>query len=175
MRTIDKIVSNVNSQSGAPMGRGNRGVRPLDGTKIYDCAVPMCGYGDYDKGGAYWGIGPQLRVAYTKDLSFVRFYRIDELPQIRWSKDYKYITVNGGKVAELFFEEYSQLSSWNMVMTLQDWVKKHYVVGDVIHIYNDENKLLIVADILDDSLNVIHTTTFRFEDFQQKRNEKSSI
>ena len=31
--------------------------------------------GAYDKGGAYWGFPDNLRVAYTKDLSYVEFYR----------------------------------------------------------------------------------------------------
>lgn len=103
MRTIDKIITNVSSRRGAPMGRSNEGKRPKEVLpdmsditekdtylfnvywilrkkrlnknipKIYDCAVPMCT--GYDKGGAYWGIGAQLRVAYTKDLSYIQFYR----------------------------------------------------------------------------------------------------
>lgn len=76
MRTINKIITNVNSRYGAPMGRSNRGERPTD-KKVYDCAVPMSGYGEYDKGGAYWGMGRQLRVSYTKDLSYVEFYRVE--------------------------------------------------------------------------------------------------
>jgi hypothetical protein len=92
MRTIDKIITKVKSRYGAPMGRMNVGVRPTtivgedkdgkyivkDAERVYDCAVPMSGDGAYDKGGAYWGIGPQLRVRYTKDLSFVEFYRRGE-------------------------------------------------------------------------------------------------
>lgn len=54
------------------MGRPNVGTKPTD-KRIFDCAVPMSG--DYDKGGAYWGIGKQLRVSYTKDLSYIEFYR----------------------------------------------------------------------------------------------------
>ena len=91
MRTIDKIISKVNTRYGAPMGRSN--VFPqsytivdtgrkflVDNTtkeskRIFDCYVPMCD-GGYDKGGAYWGIGSPLRVEYTKDLSYVKFYRI---------------------------------------------------------------------------------------------------
>ena len=30
----------------------------------------------YDAGGAYWGAGSRLRVSYTKDLSYIHFYRI---------------------------------------------------------------------------------------------------
>jgi hypothetical protein len=74
MRTIEKIITNVNCKYGAPMGRGNKGQRPTD-KKVYDCAVPMS-EGGYDRGGAYWGLGRQLRVSYTKDLSYVEFYRL---------------------------------------------------------------------------------------------------
>lgn len=87
-RTIDKIITKVNGQYGAPMGRANKGSRPVTVTsgpncrifkknqvKIYDCAVPMSGEGAYDKGGAYWGTGSQLRVSYTRDLSYIEFYR----------------------------------------------------------------------------------------------------
>ena len=42
--------------------------------RIFDCAVPMSD-GAYDKGGAYWGLGSQLRVSYTKDLQYIMFYR----------------------------------------------------------------------------------------------------
>ncbi len=75
MRTIDKIITRVNCERGAPMGRSSFGVKPDNGTKVYDCAVPMSSDSAYDKGGAYWGLGQQLRVQYTKDISFVRFYR----------------------------------------------------------------------------------------------------
>lgn len=106
MRTIDKIITKVNSQYGAPMGRPNIGERPKEilpdmsdvntkdtlhynfiwisrkralnkkQPKVFDCAVPMSD-GAYDKGGAYWGLGKQLRVSYTKDLTYINFYRID--------------------------------------------------------------------------------------------------
>ena len=93
MKTIDKIITNVNCKYGAPMGRSNIGSTPVTVVsgrsnrickkhnkhmRIYDCAVPMSGDGAYDKGGAYWGIGRQLRVSYNKDLSYVRFYRLGE-------------------------------------------------------------------------------------------------
>lgn len=87
-RTIDKIITKVNCQYGAPLGRSNKGERPHTITsgktckvfkkyqkKIFDCVVPMCCNGDYDKGGVYWGLGEQLRVSYTKDLSYICFYR----------------------------------------------------------------------------------------------------
>lgn len=87
MRTIDKIITKVNSRFGAPMGRINVGDRRFDTNlqkmvpntdkKVFDCAVPMVN-GGYDRGGAYWGLGRQLRVQYSKDLSYVWFYRMGE-------------------------------------------------------------------------------------------------
>ncbi len=92
MRTIDKIITKVNCQYGAPMVRPNVGCAPSQlvkgvygGTtvkkirtvKVYDCLVPM--NGAYDRGGVYWGIAlhgiKPLRVKYTKDLSYIEFYR----------------------------------------------------------------------------------------------------
>jgi hypothetical protein len=73
MRTIDKIITKVECKFGAPMGRNDVGIKPTE-KRIFDCAVPMCD-GAYDKGGAYWGIGRQLRVSYTKDLTYIHFYR----------------------------------------------------------------------------------------------------
>jgi hypothetical protein len=74
MRTIEKIITPVDGSRGAPMGRPNVGEKP-ENTRIYDCYVPMSGDGAYDTGGAYWGLGAPLRVQYTKDLSYIRFYR----------------------------------------------------------------------------------------------------
>lgn len=86
-RTIDKIITKVNCQYGAPMGRANVGEPPKaelhpwarvplpKPKRVYDCAVPMS-EGAYDRGGAYWGMGKQLRVRYTKDLSYIEFYRV---------------------------------------------------------------------------------------------------
>lgn len=75
MRTFDKIIDNVNCQYGAPMGRSNVGTDKPTNTKIYNCKVPL-NNGGYDKGGAYWGLPSNLRVEYTKDLSYIRFYRV---------------------------------------------------------------------------------------------------
>ena len=82
MKTIDKIITNVLTARGAPMGRRNIGIKPRN-KKIYDCFVPMCSCcGAYDKGGAYWGAPihgiERLRVSYTKDLTYIRFYRSNE-------------------------------------------------------------------------------------------------
>jgi len=84
MKTIDKIITKCNCQYGAPMGRynvDNREIEEINGTKyakfngkLFDCKIPL-NYGGYDKGGAYWGIGSELRVSYTKDLTYINFYR----------------------------------------------------------------------------------------------------
>lgn len=73
MRTLDKIIDKVSCKYGSPMGRGNVGTKP-ENKKVFDCAVPMSD-GAYDRGGAYWGLGRQLRVSYTKDLTYINFYR----------------------------------------------------------------------------------------------------
>lgn len=73
MRTIDKIITQCDCKYGAPMGRCGVGTKPTD-KKVFDCAVPLDS-GGYDKGGAYWGIPSNLRVEYTKDLSYIKFYR----------------------------------------------------------------------------------------------------
>lgn len=85
-RLIDQIITHVNCQYGAPMGRANvntceihehKGVQYFTHGHLYDCAVPM--NGSYDRGGAYWGFGSQLRVKYNKSLTYVEFYRIGDL------------------------------------------------------------------------------------------------
>ena len=65
MKTIDKIITKVNSKFGAPMGREKVDERPTKNglvldeymndpkNRFYDCAVPMSSDGAYDKGGAY--------------------------------------------------------------------------------------------------------------------------
>lgn len=72
MKTINKIITKVSTKFGSPMGRTNVGVKPTN-QNIFDCKVPMSGA--YDTGGAYWGLGSELRVEYTKDLSYINFYR----------------------------------------------------------------------------------------------------
>lgn len=78
MKTIDKIVHSVNCKYGAPMGRRSdaKEIEPED-RKVFDCRVYL-DYGGYDKGGAYWGLPNNLRVRYTKDLLYVRFYRLGQ-------------------------------------------------------------------------------------------------
>lgn len=73
MRTFYKIITRCDTKRDAPMGRNNVGTKPTTGN-IFDCAVWL-DKGGYDMGGAYWGIGAQLRVEYTKDLTYIHFYR----------------------------------------------------------------------------------------------------
>ena len=76
MTLLDQIIPDISSSWGAPMGRENIGARPED-IRVYDRIVPMSG--EYDIRGAYWSLGgARLRVSYTKDLSFIRFYREGE-------------------------------------------------------------------------------------------------
>jgi hypothetical protein len=46
--------------------------------RIFDCRVPLPYDGAYDKGGVYWGCGAELRVQYTKDLTYIHFYRLGD-------------------------------------------------------------------------------------------------
>lgn len=84
MKTIDKIITKVSCKFGAPMGRANVGSYPANLKKhseykrVFDCRVPMSNDGAYDRGGAYWGIGKELRVRYTKDLLYIEFYRLGD-------------------------------------------------------------------------------------------------
>ncbi len=73
--TISKIITNVDGSRGAPMGRCDVGTECQIAEKtVFDCMVPMSDSA-YDIGGAYWGCGEPVRVAYTKDLTYIRFYR----------------------------------------------------------------------------------------------------
>lgn len=83
---ISEIITPVNCQYGAPMGRPNIGKEPVTitsgrngrickshQTKVYVKKVQLIE--GYDNGGAYWGNPNNLYVRFTKDLSFVQFYR----------------------------------------------------------------------------------------------------
>jgi len=83
---ISQIITKVNSNFGTPMGRLNIGSQPITITsgkncriikknqiKVYTKKVPMCE--GYDLGGAYWGYPHNLYVNFTKDLSYIEFYR----------------------------------------------------------------------------------------------------
>ena len=84
---IKRVITQVNTKYGAPMGRVNIGKEPLTITsgknckilknnqvKIYDKRVVLIE--GYDNGGAYWGVGNELRVKFTADLSYIEFYRL---------------------------------------------------------------------------------------------------
>lgn len=83
---LSAIITPVNLKYGAPMGRPNVGREPetitrgrnnrickVDQVKVYEKRVPLTD--GYDAEGAYWGIGSPLMVRFTKDLSYVEFYR----------------------------------------------------------------------------------------------------
>lgn len=93
MKTIDKIITKCDTRRGAPTGRPsvmvpNTFIKNIDGKphvvgenfsqKLFDCKVPMCTDGAYDRGAAYWGLGKELRVAYSKNLTTIYFYRRGE-------------------------------------------------------------------------------------------------
>jgi len=63
------------SRYGAPMGRPEQGhLDDLEPKSVYlSPAYVDCD--GYDKGGAYWGVGLTLYVAYTSDHSFIRWVR----------------------------------------------------------------------------------------------------
>lgn len=71
-KPLTRILSPVSCKYGAPMGRANIGQAPKD-KPVFDSLVALTD--GYDKGGAYWGIGNPLRVKYTKDLTYIEFYR----------------------------------------------------------------------------------------------------
>jgi len=86
---ISDIITPVNCQYGAPMGRASIGKYPTtitsgpncrivkkNQTKVYKKRVRLDS-GGYDSGGAYWGLGAPLYVEFTKDLSYVHYYRLD--------------------------------------------------------------------------------------------------
>jgi len=83
-----EILTKVNTKYGAPMGRHNVGHEPFVITSGPTCRVFKCNQtkvyqktvhldqGGYDIGGAYWGIGSQLIVRFTKDLTFIQYSRL---------------------------------------------------------------------------------------------------
>jgi len=86
---IRRVITEVSTKYGAPMGRSNKGTEPptvtsgpncrilkKDQPKIYDKRVPMSPCGAYDIGGAYWGIDKELRVRFSADLTYIEFYRV---------------------------------------------------------------------------------------------------
>ena len=74
-QAYDLILCDVDCRRGSPMGRVNVGEKPTD-KRIFNRRVPLIYDGVYDKGGAYWGMGRELRLEYTSDLTYIIFYRI---------------------------------------------------------------------------------------------------
>jgi len=88
---IEQLIPELNCKYGAPMGRANlltakkefinqvtgETFTTISGSRIFDKRVPMSSCGAYDKGGAYWGIGKQLRVKFNKELTYIEFYRVE--------------------------------------------------------------------------------------------------
>ena len=74
-QAFHQILYKVDTRRGAPMGRPNVGTPPDDDVKVYQRRVALPYDGAYDRGGAYWGIGKPLYVRFTKDLSYVEFFR----------------------------------------------------------------------------------------------------
>jgi len=87
-QAFHQILHKVDTRRGAPMGRPNVGTPPIvvtrfsgrnvrtckcDQTKVYERRVILDE--GYDIGGAYWGIGKPLYVRFTKDLSYIEFFR----------------------------------------------------------------------------------------------------
>ena len=83
---IKEIITDVNCKYGAPLGRPNVGSQPITITsgkkcrivkknqvKVYEKKVQIID--GYDIGGAYWGFPNNLYVRFTKDLSYIEFYR----------------------------------------------------------------------------------------------------
>ena len=83
---ISQLIPEVNCKYGAPMGRANVGKQPVtvtsgkncrivkkNQTKVYEKRVLM--QAGYDMGGAYWGLPHNLYVRFTKDLSYIEFFR----------------------------------------------------------------------------------------------------
>jgi len=70
------ILYPVSCKSGAPMGRASYGEKPKN-KKIFGYKVILDNEG-YEKSGVYWGLPNNLRVQFTKDLSYVRFYRVGD-------------------------------------------------------------------------------------------------
>ena len=66
------LTAKADTKFGAPLGRHDEGGEPEG--RVFDRYVPL-NSGGYDRGGAYWGLGDRLRVRFTLDCKYVRFYR----------------------------------------------------------------------------------------------------
>lgn len=72
-KLMEIIISKCGTSYGATMGRGD--IDNYQGGKIYSRYLPMYNDNCHDKGNAYWGIGERMRVDYTADLNYVKYYR----------------------------------------------------------------------------------------------------
>jgi len=80
-QAYNELIYRVDTSRGAPKGRMDKNTHVTVKNKkcvygqLFDRAVYLSL--GYDKGGVYWGMGPQLRVTYSLCLSYVKFYRIE--------------------------------------------------------------------------------------------------
>lgn len=74
---IKLVTPEVGTKYGAPMGRSN--VMEVDILteipKVTTRKLEMCSTGDYDIGGAYWGIGEAMYATYSKDGEIITYHR----------------------------------------------------------------------------------------------------
>lgn len=77
---FEQIICRVDCTYGAPMGRSNTIPDKKPTERIFDRYVPFID-GAYDRGGTYWGLPANLRVRYTRSLSYVEFYRVGDTPK----------------------------------------------------------------------------------------------
>lgn len=77
---FERIICKVDCTYGAPMGRSNTIPDKKPTERIYDRRVPFIN-GACDAGNAYWGYPANLRVRYTRSLSYVEFYRVGDIPK----------------------------------------------------------------------------------------------
>lgn len=130
MRTIDKIITQVHSRFGTPMGRMNIGDIEAEDIKVYDCAVRM--NGAYDYGGAYWGLSEeQLRVRYTKDLSYIKFYRLNKT-----TKALAFLIDHYSKsIKELLKEKFNLHSTVQRTLEITEFLSKRKIQYGVCYCY----------------------------------------
>jgi hypothetical protein len=76
---MDLVVPRVDTKYGAPMGRYSNTKEERPGDKKLFVRLIRLTEG-YDKGGAYWGIGESLYAEFTKDITYIRFFRGHEEP-----------------------------------------------------------------------------------------------
>ena len=83
---ISEIITQLNCTYGAPMGRPNIGKQPVTITSGKNCRIVKSNQvkvytkkvqliDGYDNGCAYWGFPNNMYVRFTKDLSYIEYYR----------------------------------------------------------------------------------------------------